>query len=281
MNKKNAQRGLRVVFISAILMSMIILCQKLKTSGLVQGGSQYVLKSDTALNSYIKKLPEYKGKNNLTIQVGLKFVSPANNYDQDVLRDYYNLRTGKNYSCGMCWASAVLSAYRFKNPGLQTPYIYDGYEIISDGVDRYKLNPFGISEGILHSSAQKILNDMYNNHQIAFKCVSTDSGYSSDIYSHIQSNTAKGTIALFKIPKHEMTACGYCTVRVQWKENKKTVTKFEDMILVNDTWYTQINMGVTLTKQKYSYYPARLLEDGWNGPMSWDYALSTVQSKQK
>ncbi|MBR6365421.1 MAG: hypothetical protein IKS10_04895 [Lachnospiraceae bacterium] len=273
------KRAFCIISVSAVFLFSMVRLLELNDSSLVRGGSAYVLENKGELDTYIRGLSEYKNKKNLATQIGIKFVCPANNYDQQSLRDYYNFRTGKNISFGICWASAVLSAYRFKSPTPQIPYVYEGHEIIKNGIDRYKLNPLSITKGILHTSAVKILNDQYNAHNIPAGCVAKNSGF-ADIFPMIQACTATGTISLFKIPGHEMTACGYCTVRVQWKENNRIVTKFEDMALVNDTWRNITNMGVPLNNQIYSYYPERAISNGWlSDNTMWNYALGIIYDK--
>lgn len=275
------KRAFCIISISALILLVMVRILKLQDSSLVQGDSDSVIQDEQLIDGYIRSLSDYKNKSNLTTRVGIKFVNATNDYRQGGLRDYYNsfykLSGKERYTKGICWASAILSTYRYYNPTTRKSYLDDGIKIINKGRERYPL--VGISNGIFHSSAVGILNDMFEDYKINKKSsawsISDRTNYNK-YFDEIQSEVAAGNVSLFQIPGHEMAACGYCTVRVQWREGSKIKTKFEDMIMVCDTWHDRKNRsdsGSPLPIQYYSFYPKRELYKGLY------YGLGIVRNK--
>lgn len=275
------KRGVYIIILSVLSLTAMIHMLDLHNSSLVRGDSDSVIQDEALIDNYIRNLAEYKNKKKLTTRVGIKFVNATNDYRQGELRDYYNnfyhLNKKEEYTSGICWASAILSTYRYYNQTTKRSYLDDGVRIINKGRERYPV--VGISNGILHSSAVSILNDMFTDSKIYKNCTTWsvwDRTNYNNYYDKIQSEIAAGNVSLFQIPGHEMVACGYCTVRVQWSEGSKIKTKFEDMIMVCDTWHYRKNRsdsGAPLPIQYYSYYPKRDLYKGLY------YGLGIVRNK--
>ncbi|MDO4318382.1 MAG: hypothetical protein Q4C48_09280 [Lachnospiraceae bacterium] len=232
-----------------------------------EGTANSVQRNQESVKAYLENM--YKKKSIISISAGQEHKLNSPNYDQTVIKDYYNFMKSQNKipkETGVCWAAAQASVLKFN--GVTGTGKEIGYRVL----DRANFLSYWDGEGSFDfAKADSLLTTMFSCYHKNKK--GNNDRY--DIYDTLCDEIDNGRVCIFKIVNHEMTGCGYVTYTIRYSQKNvwgKTVKKTEkqDFVIVNDTWSDN-------SLRQYSYFPE--CEIGTNVFSRWDFGITKVRKK--
>lgn len=252
--------------VSILLMVGIVcaLCILPNVKGKKRGTSKSVVNNaKTALKTeYSKK----SGVSGVSVS-GTETKQNSQNYDQSVLRKYYNNNNGtaKDLTDGICWCAATTSLLKFFK-------VSKGKDELAKSLIEQALSKGWISATDTGMSAwdhDDLVTFGFTNNSIKKEGNLDFYG----IYDTLKSEVDNGRVVLFMVEDHTMTGCGYVQYTVNYtKTNSKGKKTSEsdkvDYVIVNDTWSDS---------RQYSYFPED--EIGTNIFTRWGFGIVKVLNK--